>query len=191
MLEVGRAYENRNGRYVVTALSGSGVATIRYDGSEGTASGTADLLFRVHNNMEAERVAKLSPARRTITVRNTKAYVSPVELREFVEKLRGVNCSVQLRCSPVRFLTFQHEYRMLTGLDCFEEDKEVFVKDYYKKGLSMRVAFPRTVSPPKGFNVVLPDANHHHQASVDSTSLVWELFREGFHLGLNVAKETA
>lgn len=191
MLEIGKVYENRVGKYQVQFFPSPGMATIRYiesDGAYPVVTVAVETLNRIRQNIEAERKAA-TPKRRTIIVVNTKAYVSPVELREFVEQLRLVNCSIQLRCSPVRFVTFKHEYRMLTGKEVYEEDKEVFIKDYYKKGVSMRVAFPRTVVPPKGFNVVTPDEQHHHQSSIDSTSLVWELFREGFTLGLNRAKE--
>lgn len=181
MLEVGKIYENHNGLYEVLTVAKNGVATIQYEGSNGTASGTADMLLRIHQNIQAGK-RHAEPKRRTITITNTKAYISPVDLRIFVEQLKKVHCSIIVRCAPTRFDEFAHQYRMITGKDALETDKDVYVEDYYRKGVGMSIQFPRTVHPPAGFSCL----DNSGQWRINSTSLVWELFREGFYIGLNL-----
>ena len=177
MMEVGKVYENRNGKYKVHAIE-RGVATINYINEDGhctlnRAHGSVELLERIHQNIEIERKPRVE-----VNEANSK----DADLLIMTYRLLEAGCWISARCHPNAFRKLERRYNQITGGDVTEEHSYVSVKDYYWECVAMTVRFNNHVPCPVSLH---PRTSSDGQTEVGNTSLGWRLITAGCVLGPN------
>lgn len=167
-MQVGHQYENRHGVYTVLRVV-DGIVTLQYEGSQGVASGSVEVLSGIHSNIQAERARELVARAQNETDDS------------FIEALRLAGCNISVRIHPNGFAKFASRYLGVTGEAITEETPEVFLCDSYFPNAGMGVRFNVHIVVPAKFHVTLL----RHQQQVSHSKFVWKLLERGFRLGGN------
>ena len=170
MLEIGKEYENRRGRYEVLALKPQ-KALIRYTGTGVTQLADPETLSRIHDNIQDERDIAMKEETK---IQSTES---------FIQALIEHGAILSVRSDPKSFDKFVEEYWTETRELIDEYRTEVFVADNYR-GFGFDIQFSSGVAFPLGHQKRMT----HYMNVVSSKELGWMLIRRGFRIGRNEPK---